>query len=380
MSASSSTTPAAGAPSPGPPPTAGSTTSKAGASGTPSSAPAASPGSKAGSTAGAKKKPTKKKAAAPGEPKTKKPPKKRKPATKPSGSSTSNAAMVQAAKEANADLALQRAQAAARRTDPLWYRIEDVLPPALTKEEAKQQHEHIAMTGSSSSILPEQVHIVENALKFNNMTRSDVTPQAMACLLEQARRYASELQEDAQDYAAHAAGLFSTQASVGKAPGASATGGPWPDPSSKDYMLAAEMRPDHPKAVTAQLPKLMILAQQINSVPLPPIPPHVYNGILLPPEPHALTARTFDVVTGAHVAQKMIQAPPGPSKSFASSILAAAQLDKAAAAQTKKNSKTGYGVTRSPQVIPIKLKAAETAVPSETQKASLGPTSMDTSS
>ncbi|CAB9529867.1 expressed unknown protein [Seminavis robusta] len=382
---SSGATPPTGAPAPSPSPAPAAGGKAAG-----SPAPGATPGSSAGATTTTtKKKTTKKKAAggAGGTDKTKKPTKKRKTASKSSGTAASNAAMAAAAKAATADLALQRAQAAARKTDPLWYRIEDVLPPASTKAEAQQQHEH-TMASSSSSILPEQVQIVESALKFNNMTRSDVTPQAMACLLEQARRYATELQEDAQDYAAHAAGLF-VPAPGGKG-GATVPNGPLPEPSPKDFSLAAEMRPDHPTAVTAQLPKLMLLAQKVNAVPLPPIPPHCYNGILLPPAPHALTSRTFDVVTGSHVAQKMIQAPPGPPKAFASSMAAAGQLEKASSASsttTKKSSKTGYGATRGPQ-IPVKLKAADAAAadgtstpkpPAATSSSSTGPTPMDTS-
>ena len=50
------------------------------------------------------------------------------------------------------ELASQRNKAAARRSDPLWYRDEDVLPS--TAEETPMA-EH-------AKILPEQVQIVEN--------------------------------------------------------------------------------------------------------------------------------------------------------------------------------------------------------------------------
>jgi hypothetical protein len=201
---------------------------------------------------------------------------------------------------------------------------------------------------SSSSILPEQIKIVEAALAHNNMTRSDVTPQAMACLLEQARRYAQEIIEDAQDYAAHSVGMF-VPTSAGKSNSAFSHQGA-PEPTAADFKLAAEMRPDHPKSVTSQLPKLNLLAQQVNGTPLPPIPTQCYSGVLLPPQPHSLTARTFDVVTGAHVAQKMIQNPPNAPKAFTSSLAGT----KSKSSKGSSN-KPGYGASRGGQ-IPINLK------------------------
>jgi hypothetical protein len=229
----------------------------------------------------------------------------------------------------------------------LWYRIEDVLPPSSSKTDLGDT------LMAPSSVLPEQVKIVEKALAHNNMTRADVTPQAMACLLEQARRFAQELIEDAQDYAAHAAGMFVATPTGAKVSPAPAGAGP-PEPTAADFKLAAEMRPDHPKSVTSQLPKLNLLAQQVNQTPLPPIPTQCYSGILLPPQPHALTARTFDVVTGAHVAQKMIQNTPSAPKAFNNPSSPSKKTSKGS------SSKPGYGASRGAQ-IPINLKKKDSS-------------------
>jgi histone H3/H4 len=175
------------------------------------------------------------------------------------------------------ELASQRHRVAALLNDPLWYRIEDCLPA-----------EETAMA-ENAKLLPEQIQIVEASLAHNHLTRADVTPQAFACLLEQARRFALEIIADSQDYA-----FVANRQEIAKA----------------DLQLASEMRPDHPISLTTQLPKLNLMAQQINRVPLPPIPTQCYSGVLLPPKHHQLTARTFDVVSGAQVAQKMVQSTP----------------------------------------------------------------------
>lgn len=239
--------------------------------------------SNAASTEGGKAKDTSKtatKASGAGT-KTKKTVRRKKPtSTSKSSGASSNQATYSAARTAQVGLAGQRNAAAARLSDPLWYRIEDVLPA--TAEET-------TMPMQGTKVLPEQVQIVERALSNNNMARPDVTPQAFCVLLEQARRYALELIADAQDYA-----VCASRNEIAKA----------------DLELASQMRPDHPTAVTTQLPKLNLLAQQINRVPLPPIPTQCYSGVLLPPKRHQLTARTYDVVSGAQVAERMLQPKP----------------------------------------------------------------------
>jgi histone H3/H4 len=285
--------------------------------GAPSPAAAATPVASAAKTATKKKKPVKASGAGT-QAKPKKPVRKRKPPTK--SSVASNQTILNDARAASHDLAYQRAQAAARRSDPLWYRIEDVLPVV----------QEASTMAPKAGILPEQVQVVEAALAHHGMTRADVTPQALACLLEQARRFAQELIADAQDYAY----------TVNRA-----------DVSRADLLLASEMRADHPIATSTQLPKLNLVSQQLNRVPLPPIPSHCYSGILLPPKQHQLTARTYDVVSGAQVYRRMThKAPEAPKK------------------KQSTTTQPGYGASRGRQ-IPVKLKEQSVA----------GPTPMDTS-
>lgn len=228
-----------------------------------------------------------------------------------SNASASNAQSVwSAASAAQRELAQQSAQAVARRWDPLWYRADEPLQSIADDS---------FMVAGGSGVLPEQIDLVEAALASNHLTRSDITPQAFACLLEQARRYALELLADAQDYAYSANRHDVTRA---------------------DLMLAREMRPDQPMASVTQQPRLMQLAAQVNQVPLPPIPTHCYNGVVLPPKEHQLTARTFDVISGAQVAQRMVSAPPAAFSSKSTSP------------------KPKYGALRGRQ-IPIQLSTGE---------------------
>lgn len=228
-----------------------------------------------------------------------------------SNASVSNAQCVwSAANAAQKQLSQQSAQAASRRWDPLWYRADEPLQSIA---------EDSFMVAGGSGVLPEQIDLVEAALSSNHLTRSDITPQAFACLLEQARRYALELLADAQDYAYSANRHDVTRA---------------------DLMLAREMRPDQPMATVTQQPRLMQLAAKVNRVPLPPIPTHCYNGVVLPPKEHQLTARTFDVISGAQVAQRMVSTPPAPSPSKSTS------------------QKPKYGAPRGRQV-PIQLNTGE---------------------
>mmetsp|Transcript_43366 Transcript_43366/g.104813 ORF Transcript_43366/g.104813 Transcript_43366/m.104813 type:complete len:401 (+) Transcript_43366:167-1369(+) len=238
--------------------------------------------------------------------KTKKTTKKRTTKKNASNSAATQAAL-NASRAAHAELAAQRNKAAARRSDPLWYRDEDVLPSA-AEETAMAEH---------GKILPEQFQIVDTALLKNNLTRSDVTPQAFNCLLEQARRFAYEVITDSQDYA-----FMANRTEIAKA----------------DLELADSYRPDHPTALRAQLPKLNLLAQTVNRVPLPPIPTQCYSGVLLPPKKHQLTARTFDVVSGAQVANKMVQ--PTPSL----------PVKKASSSSSSKSKTASYGANRGRQI------------------------------
>ncbi|KAL3931594.1 MAG: hypothetical protein SGBAC_011233, partial [Bacillariaceae sp.] len=238
--------------------------------------------------------------------KTKKTTKKRTTKKNASNSAATQAAL-HASRAAHAELTAQRNKAAARRSDPLWYRDEDVLPSA-AEESPMAEH---------GRIMPEQFQIVDAALLKNNMTRSDVTPQAFYCLLEQARRFAYEIITDSQDYA-----FMANRTEIAKA----------------DLELSDSYRPDHPTALQAQLPKLNLLAQTINRVPLPPIPTQCYSGVLLPPKKHQLTARTFDVVSSAQVANKMVQ--PTPSL----------PVKRASSSSSSKSKTTTYGANRGRQI------------------------------
>ena len=256
----------------------------------PASAPKATvpaPAPSAAATTKTTKKKTVKKATGAGttaKPK-KKPRRKRPPSSSrntPQNAQTiwNNAGIAQ--KELDQHAALQ----AALRSDPLWYRTDDPLKSI--------DQDSFMVAGGGSGVLADQVEIVEAALAANHLTRAEVTPQAYACLLEQARRYALELLADAQDYA-YSANRY--------------------DVTRADLVLAQELRADQPLADFTQQPKLLHLAHQVNQKPLPPIPTTNYTGVVLPPKEHQLTARTFDVVSGARVAQRMVAPVPAPAAS-----------------------------------------------------------------
>ena len=286
--------------------------------------------------------------------KAKKPTARKKKATTTAkgNAAASNQAILQESRAAANDLATQRAYAAARKTDPLWYRIEDIVPAVLTKEKEMKLpiNKNKSATQATSKLTPtmtDQINILERALSHNGMTRSDVTPQAMACLLEYARRYTTEILNQGQVLATH-----SNRTNV----------------NSPDLLLAAEMRNDHAVAISAQLPLVHTLSQQLNRKPLPPIPANCYSGVLLPPPTQQLTARTFDIVSGASTALRSIQKmPPMPPTAGKSANNNSSTSGTPSGATKSTKSKTGtaaaYGATRSPKQIPVKLKQPELKPP-----------------
>ena len=292
--------PAAAAPTPSPAAAGAATTTKAAASSgsksKKSSSKTATKASGAGTTAKKKTSTTKR----------------RKPAK--TTSAASQQAIANDARTAAAHLSQQQAKELARRTDPLWYRMEDVIPANMTATDVRKMG------------VVDEFKVVENALHSHGKTRADVTPQALACMLEHIRRYRQELVSSAKKFA-EAAG----RADITKA----------------DLQLAAELRHDHPVALSSQLPKLNLLASQVNRAPLPPIPD---ASVKLPPPPFALTARTFDVLSGAATAQKMQMPFPRPPKTTAAS---------AASSHSQQGS---YGAIRGRQ-IPVKLKGAAASAP-----------------
>ena len=155
-------------------------------------------------------------------------------------------------------------------------------------------------TSSSSGFLMDDVSIIDKSLHSAGLTRSHLTPRAYACLLEQARRYTLELLADAQDYALHAQRGSSNG---GDSSSMIATLQP------SDLLLAVEMREDT-NGVSSTLPRVedvQYVAEEVNRVPLPSIPRECYGGVVLPPVEEQLTARTFDVVNGARVVQRMMR-------------------------------------------------------------------------
>ena len=246
----------------------------------------------------------------------------RKKKTVKAGSAPGSSQLYAASRAAQMDLASQRNAAAARGADPLWYQLEDYVLPSVADESS--------MAEGAAKILPEQAQVVEAALDKNGLTRADVTPQAFACLLEQARRYAIDILSDSQDYA-----FVANRTEISKA----------------DLALANEFRPDHPTSITTQLPKLNLLAQTINRVPLPPIPTHCYSGVVLPSKPYQLTARTFDVVTSAQTAQRMIQAVPAlPAKSRSSGSSSSKKGSSSSSSKKSTKKAPSYGASRGRQI------------------------------
>jgi histone H3/H4 len=252
---------------------------------------------------------------------------------------------------AQLNLAKQRSQAALRRLDPFWYKIEDVLAASTSSQQDSVAP--MSKSGASSTFLPEQVAIVERALGHANLTTAQVTPQAMACLLEQARRFAQELVASAQDYAYTAGRPEVAVADLVLAQELSASAF-----TSSSSAALSSFGITTSSMVSTQLPKLNLVAQQVNRSPLPPIPTHCYTGIVLPSKPHALTARTWDVVSAAHTRQKMVS--PFPSAPHSNNNSTAATE-----APQQQPSAPGYGAARSRVQIPIVLKPqSSTATPS----------------
>ena len=164
-------------------------------------------------------------------------------------------------------------------------------PSKRKKVDSSSSNSQQQQSSSSSGFLMDDVTIIDKALQSSGLTRSNLTPRAYACLLEQARRYTLELLADAQDYALHAArDSISTLLPC-------------------DLLLAAEMREDV-HGISSTLPcveDVQGMADEVNRVPLPAIPRDCYGGVVLPPVEDQLTARTFDGVNGARVVQRMLR-------------------------------------------------------------------------
>jgi hypothetical protein len=254
------------------------------------------------------------------------------------------------ANAAQTDLLQQRSLAAARRSDPLWYRIEDCycLPGSSSLTDG---------SSLNAEIFPEQFEIVENALMHCGLSRADVTPQAMACLLEQTRRHAYSLEMAAHEFAAYANHNN-------------------PYPGAADYKLAVEMGPQK-AAVSAQLIRLNLAARKINRSVLPAIPHRCHTGVvLLPSQPNALTARTFDIVSAGTVSGKMVTrfpessaaVPPTASTAAQSGTTSTSNKKQRTSGPTSSSTTKPYGAKTGRQ-IPIKLSSSAAAAAAASTKA-----------
>mmetsp|Transcript_37768 Transcript_37768/g.76837 ORF Transcript_37768/g.76837 Transcript_37768/m.76837 type:complete len:121 (+) Transcript_37768:307-669(+) len=111
-----------------------------------------------------------------------------------------------------------------------------------------------------------------------------------------------------------------------------------------------------------------MLAESVNRAPLPPVPTNCYNGIVLPDPEHQLTARTFDVVTSARVAQKMGRGGSIPPTSVSGSLAGAASPPapgstsggtKAKGGTKRKRSTSSYGASKGKTEMTINLKSTK---------------------
>jgi len=130
----------------------------------------------------------------------------------------------------------------------------------------------------SPSFLEQDVEIVNRALINNGLTMADVTAEAFATLLEQARKYAMLLITDAADYAVHSHGNENI--------------------SSADLLLAKDMQGDDclGQCYAENMEQLARITKETNRRVLPPIPDNCYNGIVLPSVEYTLLGRSFSVV------------------------------------------------------------------------------------
>jgi len=181
-----------------------------------------------------------------------------------------------------------------------------------------------------AGFLQKEGEILKRALEKNGLTREELTTEAFGCLLEHSRRYACSLLMDAQDYAWHSSRKEITTC---------------------DLKLAAEMRDDF--TVDSILPSrddMLALAEEVNKVPLPHIPPKCYHGVVLPRKDLMITARTFDVVSTDDLDNKN----QGSSK----------ESEKDDDVTKKKSGDGSYGANKGRQ-IPIKMKTAKDTLQKE---------------
>lgn len=205
--------------------------------------------------------------------------------------------------------------------------------PDKKMKKKKKKNDKQNETNSNKAFLMDDVTIIDNALRANGLSRGDVTPKAYACLLEQSRRYALELITNAQDYAIHA-----QRHTI-------------PSLLPSDLLLAVQMSNDM-NGVSSTLPtpeEISNLSSSVNRTALPPIPSNCYNGVALPPVNEQLTARTYDVVNGSRITQRMMR---GGDLPFVSDDLGDI-ITRGGDLSPKKKNKSGgsYGAGRGRQIV-----------------------------
>ena len=177
--------------------------------------------------------------------------------TTPSSTKATTASIIAAANKAKVELSDLRTQAQLKRNDTAWLST-DVS----------------AIASDSKGAGMNESKIVDMALRNNGVYIHDITPRAYSVLVEYAKKYACDLYADAQDYTWHA-----NRKEV----------------QPVDIKLAADLRKS--SDITAQSSShIEALAEDCNSIPLPPIPNNCFHGVVLPPKEYQLTSRTFDVI------------------------------------------------------------------------------------
>lgn len=235
-----------------------------------------------------KKKTTKSKTTKPKKPKARKP--------KPL-----DAAEVQAkAAAARADIEATRQQQLAKAKDPLWFRMESIVDPT-----------------KITSDTTEHISIVDSCLTRAGLSRSQITPQAAALLLEESARFTREIMENATDLS-----------------------NPESDSITKgDITLAYELFGSVSSSASTATPKMHCVASMVNRSALPTIPSG--EGIALPLK---ALQRTYDLVTNVRANETQTTFPkPQHSKKRKS---------------TTTTDSPGYGAVRGPKQIDINLQNA----------------------
>lgn len=90
------------------------------------------------------------------------------------------------------------------------------------------------------------------------------------------------------------------------------------------------------------------LSSSVNRTALPPIPSNCYNGVALPPVNEQLTARTYDVVNGSRITQRMMR---GGDLPFVSDDLGDIITRGGDGSPKKKKSGGSYGAGRGRQIV-----------------------------